>query len=137
MSSPVQVPATTRLRLAHGCLDHLARRADVRVLHLKGAALDPSLAEGRAPSTDCDVLVEPHRAQQFCDVLAAHGWRRVTSFAHGSVFGHAARDTMGRVRLRTVRVTRDHPGPLPGRPAVAWEGRPQWWSVRPAHLPRR
>ncbi|AXK46874.1 nucleotidyltransferase family protein [Brachybacterium saurashtrense] len=118
MNSPVQVPATTRLRLAHGCLDHLARRAEVRVLHLKGVALDPSLAEGRAPSTDCDVLVEPYRAQQFCDVLAAHGWHRVTSFAHGSVFGHAA--TFHHEVWGTVDVHRSFPG-LEDDPAQSFE----------------
>lgn len=90
MSSPVRVPDRTRLRLAHGCLDHLARAAGVRVLHLKGEALDPALSEGRAASTDCDVLVDPARVSACTSALAADGWEQVTTFEHGSVFGHAA-----------------------------------------------
>lgn len=126
MDSPVQVPAQTRLRLAHGCLDHLARRAGVRVLHLKGVALHSSLAEGRAPSSDCDVLVEPRGVQLFCDVLAAHDWRRVTTFEHGSVFTHAA--TYYHPVWGTVDVHRSFPGLAedPARTfAALWEQREQ------------
>lgn len=90
MADAVQVPDDIRLRLAHGVLQLLAEGAGVRVLHVKGVALDPELARDRAPSTDCDLLVEPGRADRFAEVLAGAGWEPVTSFEGGSVFGHAA-----------------------------------------------
>lgn len=124
MNAPVQVPTSTRLRLAHGCLDHLARVSGVRVLHLKGVSLHPSLAEGRAPSSDCDVLVDPPQVQLFCDVLAAHDWQQVTTFDQGSVFRHAA--TFHHQVWGTVDVHRSFPG-LEKDPALTftrlWESR--------------
>lgn len=85
-----QIPTPVRLRLAHGCLEHQARRAGVRVLHLKGEALHPLLAKGRPGSSDCDVLVAPEDVATYAAALTAGGWEQVTSFEHGSVFGHAA-----------------------------------------------
>lgn len=90
MTSPVQVPVPVRLRMAHGCLDHIARGAGVRILHLKGEALHPLLAEGRAGSSDCDVLVDPAQVAPLVAALEADGWEQVTTFEHGSVFAHAA-----------------------------------------------
>ncbi|MGP5290925.1 nucleotidyltransferase family protein [Brachybacterium tyrofermentans] len=118
MNAPVQVPAQTRLRLAHGCLDHLAREAGVRILHLKGVSLHPSLAEGRSPSTDCDVLVDPAQVGLYCQVLAAHDWQQITTFEHGSVFTHAA--TFHHQVWGTVDVHRTFPG-LEHDPAVTFE----------------
>jgi hypothetical protein len=124
MSSPVQVPDRTRLRLAHGCLDHLARGAGVRILHLKGEALHPELAEGRAASTDCDVLVDPAQVSRYTRTLVETGWEQVTTFEHGSVFGHAA--TFHHRLWGTVDVHRAFPGL--DRDAAAtferlWQGR--------------
>lgn len=90
MTSPVQVPVRTRLRMAHGCLDHIARGTGVRILHLKGEALHPQLAEGRAGSSDCDVLVDPAQVGALAGALTADGWEQITTFEHGSVFAHAA-----------------------------------------------
>lgn len=118
MTAPVQVPAQTRLRLAHGCLAHLARDAGARVLHLKGVSLHPVLAEGRAPSSDCDVLVEPSRIDAFGAVLAANSWQQVTSYEHGSVFTHAA--AFHHQVWGTVDVHRTFPG-LDRDPALAFE----------------
>lgn len=115
MDVPV-VPERTRLRLAHACLEHLASadaRGDgpgraLRLLHLKGEALDPSLAAGRAPSTDCDVLVHPDDVLDLTRRLTATGWERRTTFAHGSVFTHAA--TYYHRVWGTVDVHRSFPG---------------------------
>lgn len=108
MSELVQVPAQARLRLAHGCLEHLARDAGVRQLHLKGEALHPLLAAGRRPSTDCDVLVDPDRIIELSAALERNHWQNVTSFEHGSVFGHAA--TFHHQLWGTVDVHRSFPG---------------------------
>ena len=62
----------------------------MRILHLKGEALHPLLAEGRAGSSDCDVLVDPAQVAPLVAALEADGWEQVTTFEHGSVFAHAA-----------------------------------------------
>lgn len=90
MSTTLQVPTAVRLRLAHGCLEHHARTAGARILHIKGEALHPVLSAGRPGSTDCDVLVAPADVAAFTRVLEAAGWEQITTFPHGSVFGHAA-----------------------------------------------
>lgn len=79
-----------RLRLTHGVLQALADRANTRVLHIKGVAWDPALAEGRHASTDCDLLVEPSAVSRMTAALEEASWERMTTFEHGSVFAHAA-----------------------------------------------
>ncbi|WP_084148344.1 nucleotidyltransferase family protein [Brachybacterium phenoliresistens] len=106
--STAQVPTLTRLRLAHGVLEHLAREAQVPILHVKGVALHPVLAEGRRPSTDCDLLVHPAHVDTLVPALVAAGWGQVTSFRHGSVFAHAA--TFHHPVWGTVDVHRSFPG---------------------------
>jgi hypothetical protein len=90
----------------------------VRVLHVKGPALDPELAKGRGPSTDCDVLVEPRGVDALCAMLRAQGWEQITSFAHGSVLGHAA--AFHHHVWGTVDVHRAFPG-LDRDPAATFE----------------
>lgn len=80
----------------------------MRQLHLKGEALHPVLARGRRPSTDCDVLVDPDRIDDLCRALERNHWENVTSFEHGSVFGHAA--TFHHRLWGTVDVHRAFPG---------------------------
>lgn len=124
MLSPLQVPTPVRLRLGHACLQHLADGAGARVLHVKGVALHPSLAQDRAPSSDCDVLVHPHDVHAFVGALASAGWERITRFEHGSVFGHAA--TYYDPAWGTVDVHRAFPG-LDRDPVAAFE---EMWSRR-------
>lgn len=108
MGQTFEVPTAIRLRLAHACLEHLARQVGVRALHVKGVALDPSLSAGRSPSTDCDLLVDPGAVDPLLRVLEESGWRPVTSFAHGSVFAHAA--TYHHPVWGTVDLHRSFPG---------------------------
>lgn len=108
MSTPSNAPVTVRLRLAHAFLEHLAGSLGVRLLHIKGVALHPSLRAGRHSSTDCDVLVHPEDVTAFTDALLAAGWEHLTRFEHGSVFGHAA--TYHSSVWGTVDVHRCFPG---------------------------
>lgn len=124
MTASLDVPDAVRLRLAHGCLQHHAHDAGARILHLKGSALHPTLAAGRSASTDCDVLVEPGAVERYCARLVGQGWVRLTSFEHGSVFGHAA--TFHHSLWGTVDVHRSFPG-VDRDPRLTfetmWEGR--------------
>ena len=90
----------------------------MRILHLKGEALDPVLAEGRPSSTDCDVLVDPAQVSAYTSALTADGREQVTTFEHGSVFGHAA--TFHHRVWGTVDVHRAFPG-LDHDPAATFE----------------
>lgn len=104
----VSVPASARLRMAHGVLELTSRAADAPILHVKGVALHEDLARGRLPSTDCDVLARPDRVEALCAALEAAGWHQVTRFEHGSVFTHAA--TFHHRLWGTVDVHRTFPG---------------------------
>ena len=85
-----RVPVGLRTHLAHAALDVIAEDAGVDVLHVKGAAVDPSIGRPLTASTDADVLVRPTQVRPFLDALARHDWEHVTSFASGSAFEHAA-----------------------------------------------
>ena len=52
------VPLEVRIGFAHACLQWIADRNGVDLLHVKGAALDPTLVPGRGYS-DADVLARP------------------------------------------------------------------------------
>lgn len=94
-------------RLAHACLQYLADAAVVRVLHIKGEALHPVLAEERSQPSDCDVLVHPAGIVPYVATLQENGWRLRTGFEGGSVFGHAA--TLYNPTWGTVDVHRHFP----------------------------
>lgn len=108
MTSTITVPVAARLRLGHACLQHLADGAGARVLHIKGVALHPLLAAGRAASSDCDVLVRPADVPAYLAALVGAGWELITHFEHGSVFEHAA--TYYHPVWGTVDVHRTFPG---------------------------
>ncbi|HEY6533983.1 MAG TPA: hypothetical protein VIY72_16865 [Acidimicrobiales bacterium] len=67
----------------------MADSVDVELLHIKGAALDPTLADPRRAGTDADVLVRPHHIPTFVRTLQRHGWQVHSRFETGSPFGHA------------------------------------------------
>lgn len=114
----IEVPVSVRLRLEHACLELLAQRAGVRMLHVKGEAWHPVLAEGRSASSDADVLLAPRDVPAFERELRAAGWELITSFAHGSVFEHAA--TYYSPAWGTVDVHQRFPG-IDRDPASAFE----------------
>ncbi len=87
--SEVSVPLPVRLRFGHAAIQHLADRVGVDLLHIKGAAVDPSLRPGGYAGTDVDVLVRPAHVAILDEAMRQHGWRLYSSFENGSPFGHA------------------------------------------------
>ncbi|HEX6366637.1 MAG TPA: nucleotidyltransferase family protein, partial [Agromyces sp.] len=87
--SQVSVPLPVRLRLGHAAVQYLADEIGVDLLHIKGAAVDPSLRPSEMHGTDVDVIVRPEHFARLDRALRAHGWRMHTSFFSGSPFGHA------------------------------------------------
>lgn len=101
----IQVPLHARIRIGHAVLQVLADDAGIDVLHIKGYAVQPGLYRAGRSSTDVDLLVRPAHATRLLDVIAQHGWRRVTSFRSGSIFEHAAvawHDTWGYADVHRV-----------------------------------
>lgn len=78
-----------RLEFSRASIQVLARTAGIRLLHIKGGTLDPSLRAGRRSGTDVDVIADPLRIPAFHSLLSAHGWSVYSSFLDGSPFGHA------------------------------------------------
>jgi hypothetical protein len=86
--SQVSVPLPVRLRFGHAAVQYLADEIGVDLLHIKGAAVDPSLRPSQSGS-DVDVMVRPSHVDRFDRALRSHGWTLYTTFAYGSPFGHA------------------------------------------------
>lgn len=84
-----EVPLEVRIGFAHACLQWVADRCGADLLHVKGAALDPTLVPGRTYS-DADVLARPEHVNLLLDELRHHGWELINSFAYGSSFEHSA-----------------------------------------------
>jgi hypothetical protein len=83
------VPLDVRIGFAHAAVQWLADALGADVLHVKGAALDPTLRPGRMYS-DADVLVRPDQVATLLSELQRHGWVLISSFAFGSSFEHSA-----------------------------------------------
>ena len=81
----------TRVRssFAHAALQHLADVCGAELLHVKGVAIDRSLATPDRGGTDADVLVRPSDVGRLLEALTANNWTVHTTFATGSPFGHA------------------------------------------------
>ncbi len=86
----VPIDLQARVQLAHAAVQALAEKHAVDLLHVKGPALHASLSRPERTSSDADVLVRPAQVTAFTGLLRDHGWRRVTDFANGSAFEHAA-----------------------------------------------
>lgn len=97
----------TRVALGHAVVHCIAEAEGVRLLHIKGPALDPALTPGRV-SHDVDVLVEPADAKRFIEALITHGWTLAYDFTDGSAFEHAA--TLTHPLWLSVDVHRLFPG---------------------------
>ena len=87
--SQVEVPLSVRLRFGHAAVQQLADEVGVDLLHIKGAAVDPSLRPPEMHGTDVDVMVRPSHFPRLDEAIRSHGWRLYTTFASGSPFGHA------------------------------------------------
>ena len=87
--SQVSVPLSVRLRFGHAAVQHLAGEIGVDLLHIKGAAVDPSLRPGGYAGSDVDVLVRPDHVARLDRAMRQHGWRLYSTFEYGSPFGHA------------------------------------------------
>lgn len=124
MTVSADVPTPVRIRVAHAHIQWVASAHAVRVLHIKGAALDDDLRwEGR-DGTDADVLVSPRDADRFVSALEAAGWVTASTFRNGSAFEHAA--TLSHVEFGWADVHREFPG-LGSDPAESFR---QLWAER-------
>ena len=83
------VPLEVRIGFAHASVQWIADRCGADLLHVKGAALDPTLVPGRGFS-DADVLLRPAHVTRVLAELRRHGWELINSFAYGSSFQHSA-----------------------------------------------
>lgn len=86
---PDLVPRRVRAAFAHAAVQQAADRIGVRLLHIKGVAVDEDL-RSPAGGTDADILVDPAGVGYLVAELTALGWEPYSDFATGSPFGHAA-----------------------------------------------
>ncbi|QDO87202.1 nucleotidyltransferase family protein [Ornithinimicrobium ciconiae] len=86
---PDLVPRRVRAAFAHAAVQQAADRIGIRLLHIKGVAVDEEL---RSPGggTDADILVDPAAVGHLIAELTALGWESYSDFVTGSPFGHAA-----------------------------------------------
>jgi hypothetical protein len=117
------VPLEVRIGFAHACVQWVADRHGVDVLHVKGAALDPTLVPGRGYS-DADVLARPEHVRLLLDELPRHGWQLINSFAYGSSFELSA--TLRHSDFGPLDLHRIYPGTGP-TPGAAFEA---LWAER-------
>lgn len=104
MSDLPPIPLIVRTRLAHATLQAIADACGADLLHIKGAAVDPSLlptrpdapadatAEERALprlSADADVLVRPAHLKRYQAALKRYGWQRKTRLYSGGAVEHS------------------------------------------------
>lgn len=104
MSDLPPIPLIARTRLAHATLQAIADACAADLLHIKGAAVDPSLLPTRpdAPadatveersvprlSADADVLVRPAHLKRFQTALKRYGWQRKTRLYSGGAMEHS------------------------------------------------
>ena len=99
------IPLIIRTRLAHAALQAIADECGADILHIKGAAVDPSLLPQRedAPpnatpeqrsipraSSDADILVRPSHIRRFQKALKKNGWHAKTSLYSRGAVEHSA-----------------------------------------------
>ncbi|TWE11982.1 nucleotidyltransferase family protein [Rudaeicoccus suwonensis] len=110
-----EIPVDVRVQLVHGYAQLLASASSVDLLHLKGAAADPTLRPRTAVegtpvrvSFDVDLLVRPGHVDRLLAVLLDHEWEVVSGFEAGSAFGHAT--TLRHTYLGYIDLHRSWPG---------------------------
>jgi hypothetical protein len=84
------VPLSVRLEMAHASLQWVADAENIRLLHIKGSAIDDRLRWPGRQGSDADVLVPARDAAALVDALQRHDWTLTSEFRHGSSFEHAA-----------------------------------------------
>ncbi len=136
----VDIPHEVRIAFAHAAVQHLADRLGARLVHVKGAALDPTLVPRRSYS-DADVLVHPGDLPAVLSGLRDHGWDLINTFAYSSSFEHSATFRHEDFGLLDVHRLFPGTGPTPeaafetlwsGRQATSLGGRPCAVPSRPA-----
>ncbi|NUO34136.1 MAG: 2-nitropropane dioxygenase [Dermatophilaceae bacterium] len=115
--APPTVPLEVRIGFAHASAQWVADHLALDVLHVKGAALDPTLVPGRGYS-DADVLARPQDVEVLLEELRGHGWDLINSFAYGSSFEHSA--TLRHRDFGLLDLHRIYPGAGP-TPAAAFD----------------
>ncbi|WP_285634787.1 nucleotidyltransferase family protein [Microbacterium arabinogalactanolyticum] len=83
------IPLTVRISLCRAGLQVIADRLGVRMLHIKGAVLDPGIRPDVRGGSDVDVIVDPAGVDDVHRALLGHGWEVYSTFDEGSPFGHA------------------------------------------------
>lgn len=84
-----RIPLGVRLQFSRASVEVIARGGGIRLLHIKGETVEPSIQGRRRTGTDVDVLVDPTEIRAMHRLLVAHGWRVYSTFLDGSPFGHA------------------------------------------------
>lgn len=79
-----------RLAMTHAAIQVACDQWQVDALHLKGAALDESVAWPGRSGSDVDLLVRPGHLGHFITGLRRLGWLQRERFHTGSSFEHAA-----------------------------------------------
>lgn len=106
MDTYEHMPLIAGVPLASATLQVIAEDAGVDLLHIKGAAVDPTLLQqaeiidpdsGLAAirpvprsSVDADVLVRPSHVERLFAAMRGHRWTMVYRFEDGSAFEHAS-----------------------------------------------
>lgn len=85
----ISIPLAVRIELCRAAVQTIADRQGVRMLHIKGAAVDPAIRPRARSGTDVDVLCDPARIGEMHRRLREHGWRLHSTFDDGSPFAHA------------------------------------------------
>lgn len=83
------IPLPVRIELCRAGMQITADRLGVRMLHIKGAALDPAVRAQRRHGSDVDVIVDPAKLAVLHEALSLHGWAVYSTYEDGSPFGHA------------------------------------------------
>ncbi|WP_309064587.1 2-nitropropane dioxygenase [Microbacterium sp.] len=91
MQSWDTTPISLEVRLAftRAAVQVIGRRADARLLHIKGSTVEGRLRGAVRGSTDVDVLIDPSAVDRMHWELLRSGWRVYSTFVEGSPFEHA------------------------------------------------
>ena len=90
VATAVDVPPRVRLEMGHAHLQWVAAHEGIRLLHIKGVALDKRLSWPGREGTDADVLVPASDADGYVAALQRYGWVLGNDFKNNSSFEHAA-----------------------------------------------